>query len=197
MAENIRYFQREGVRGVLEQGNFAYGGGAAMDDLKAYIIGKLLWNPDTDIDPEMERFLKSVFGEAAAPYMAEYIALMENATKETGLHIKHYPNAPWITDRLVAQADALFQKTMTVSEGVYLQRIRREYLAVRYLQLTRSPLDTPGRNEQIDAFIDEVKSFGMTEIMERNSLAFSRQCMKESLYTLDRENRYKLYYIMQ
>lgn len=197
MAENIRYFKREGVRGVLEQGNFAYGGGAAMDDLKSYIIGRLLWNPETDIEPEMARFINAVFGQAAAPYIKEYIALVENATKDQGLHIKQYPNAPWITDELVEKADNLFQKAIAISDGAYLQRIKREHLAVRYLQLTRSALDTPGRNEAIDQFIDDVKSFGITEIMERNSLAFSKKCMKESQYTLDRTDRYKLYYIMQ
>ena len=56
------------VLGVMEQGNFAYGGGAAMDDLKSYIIGRLLWNPDTDIDPEMERFIQAVYGAPAASY---------------------------------------------------------------------------------------------------------------------------------
>lgn len=197
MAENIRYFKQEGVRGMLEQGNFAYGGGAAMDDLKSYIIGRLLWNPNTDIEPEMDRFIKAVFGEAAAPHIAEYIALMENGPKNYGLHIKHYPNAPWITDELVAKADELFQKAFAVSEGEYLRRIQREHLAVRYLQLTRSVPGTPGRDEAIDKFIDDVKSHGITEIMERNSLAFSKKCMKESQYTLDRADRYKLYYIMQ
>lgn len=197
MAENIRYFKREGIRGVLEQGNFAYGGGAAMDDLKSYIIGRLLWDPDTDIAPEMDRFIQAVFGPAAAPYMKEYIALMENAPNAHGLHIKHYPNAPWITDELVESADVLFQKAFAVADGAYLQRLRREHLAVRYLQLTRSALGTPGRDEAIDQFIADVKSFGITEIMERNSLAFSKKCMKESQYTLDRTDRYKLYYIMQ
>lgn len=197
MAENIRYFRKNDIRGVMEQGNFAYGGGAAMDDLKSYIIGRLLWDPDQDIDPEIDRYLKAVFGEPAAAYMAEYISLMENAPKAHELHIKQYPNAPWITDKLVEQADALFHQAFAVSEGVYLQRLRREHLAVRYLQLTRSAPGTPGRDAQIDAFIEDVKKFGITEIMERNSLAFSKKCMKESQYTLDRADRYKLYYIMQ
>ena len=197
MAENIRFFNSEGIRGVLEQGNFAYGGGAAMDDLKSYIIGRLLWNPDVDIDTEMERFMKAVFGAPAAPYIAAYISLMENGPKNHGLHIKQYPNAAWITDELVAEAEELFQKAFAVSEGVYLRRIQREYLAVRYLQLTRSAPGTPGRDKAIDLFIDDVKSHGITEIMERNSLAFSKKCMKESRYTLDRADRYKLYYIMQ
>lgn len=197
MAENIRYFQRKEVRGVMEQGNFAYGGGAAMDDLKSYIIGRLLWNPETDVDDEMQQYFKAVYGEKAAPYMAQYVDLMEKATVNDCLFIKQYPDADWITDELVAEADALFQNAMAVAESTYLERIQREHLAVRYLQLTRSALDTPGRNEAIDQFIDDVKSFGITEIMERNSLSFSKKCMKESRYTLDRADRYRLYYIMQ
>jgi len=197
MAENIRYFKREGVRGVMEQGNFAYGGGAAMDDLKSYISGRLLWNPETDVDDEMQRYFKAVYGEKAAPYMAQYVELMEKAPVNDCLFIKQYPDAAWITDELVAEADHLFQKAMAVAEGAYLERIQREHLAVRYLQVVRMELGTPGRDELIDTFIDDVKKCGITEIMERNSLAFSKECMKQSRYTRDREGKYKLYYIMQ
>lgn len=197
MAENIRYFKREGVKGMLEQGNFAYGGGASMDDLKSYIIGRLLWNPDTDIDDEMQRFITASYGEEAGKYIGQYVALMEKACANDKLFIKQYPDAQWITDELVEQADMLFKKAMTVADGACLERIRREHLAVRYLQLTRMELGASDRDALIDAFISDVKRFGITEIMERNSLAFSKQCMKESRYTRDREKKYKLYYIMQ
>lgn len=197
MAENIRYFKREGVRGVMEQGNFAYGGGAAMDDLKSYIIGRLLWNPETDIDEEMQWYFRAVFGEKAAPHMAKYVELMEKATETDCLFIKQYPDAAWITDELVAEADALFQKAMSVAEGAYLDRIRREHLAVRYLQIVRMEMGAPNRDKLIDDFIDDVKKSGITELMERNSIAFSKECMKRSRYTRDREGKYKLYYIMQ
>ena len=197
MAENIRYFQREGVRGVMEQGNFAYGGGAAMDDLKSYISGRLLWNPETDVDDEMQQYFKAVYGEKAAPYMAQYVDLMEKATVNDCLFIKQYPDADWITDELVAEADALFQNAMAVAEGTYLERIQREHLAVRYLQIVRMELGAPGRDDLIDTFINDVKKCGITELMERNSIAFSKECMKRSRYTRDRDGKYKLYYIMQ
>ena len=197
MAENIRYFKREGIRGVLEQGNFAYGGGACMDDLKSYIIGRLLWNPDTDVDAEMQRFFTAFYGESAGVYMAEYVDLMEKATRDHNLFIKQYPNASWITDALIDQADAIFQKAFAVADGPALRRIQREYLALRYLRLARQEPGTPGRDAEIDAFIQDVKKHGITEIMERCSLACSRQCMKESRYALDRSKKYKLYYIMQ
>ena len=197
MAENIRYFKREGVRGVMEQGNFAYGGGAAMDDLKSYIIGRLLWNPEADIDDEMQRFFLAVYGEKSAPYMAQYVDLMEKATAKDCLFIKQYPDAEWITDELVAEADALFKRAMAAAEGAYFARVQREYLAIRYLQLVRMELGVPNRDAMIDAFIDDVKKNGITELMERNSIAFSKECMKRSRYTRDREGKYKLYYIMQ
>ena len=167
-----------------------------MDDLKSYIIGRLLWNPDSDMDDEMQRFFKAVYGDAA-PYMAQYVELMEKATVNDCLFIKQYPDANWITDELVTQANELFRKAMTAVDDIYLARVQREYLAIRYLQLVRMELGAPNRDEMIDAFIADVKKNGITELMERNSIAFSRECMKHSRYTRDREGKYKLYYIMQ
>ena len=167
-----------------------------MDDLKSYIIGRLLWNPDSDVDDEMRRFFKAVYGEAA-PYMAQYVELMEKAPANDCLFIKQYPDAVWITDELVAEADKIFQKAMAATKGVYHARVQREYLAVRYLLLVRMELGAPNRDELIDAFIADVKKNGITELMERNSMAFSKECMKHSRYTRDREGKYKLYYIMQ
>lgn len=198
MAENIRYLKANHVSGLLEQGNFAYGGGAAMDDLKSYIIARLLWNVDADIDVEMNRFLEAVYGKKAAPYMAEYVRLFEEAPKSDRLFIKQYPDAAWITDELVAQGEQLFEKALAAAENeTFRQRIAREQLAVRYLRLVRQEPGTPGREEEVNKFFDDVKGFGITEIMERNSLSFSKACMLKSRYTNDRTGKYRLYYIMQ
>ena len=129
--------------------------------------------------------------------MAEYVRRFEEAPKDS-LFIKQYPDATWITEDLVAEGELLFEKALAAVENeIFRQRIAREQLAVRYLRLARLALDTPGREAAIDQFFDDIKSFGITEIMERNSLAFSKECMKKSRYTLDRTGKYKLYYIMQ
>lgn len=198
LAENIRFFKRTGVRGLLEQGNFAYGGGASCDDLKSYIISKLLWNPDTDIDDEMHRYFTAVYSEKSGAYIEEYVSLMENACSGHPLSIYQNPDADYITDELVEKADSLFNSAMDAAESQEARaRIEREYLAIRYLKLTRLETDAPCREEQITRFISDVKRFGITEIMERTSLAVSKQCMLESRYALDRSKEYSLYYIMQ
>ncbi len=198
MAKNIRLFERLGVRGLMEQGNFAFGGGAAFDDLKAYIAARLLFDPSTDVDGEISRFLCGVYGKEAGALLGEYLEMMEKTCSGSPLSLYQYPDAEYITDELVEKADRIFKKAISVAESAtFRERVKREYLSVRFLKITRSPLDTKGRNELIDDFFDDVKRFGITEIRERVSLAVSKKCMREHRYMKDRSGEYKLYYIMQ
>ena len=48
----------------------------------------------------------------------------------------------------------------------------------------------------IHEFFNNIKHFGITEIRERRSLAFSKQIMLEYQY-LKKRGGYSLYYIMQ
>lgn len=198
LKENIRFFKKTGVKGLLEQGNFAYGGGASCDDLKAYIISRLLWNPDTDIDDEMKRFFTAVYGKKSGKYIEEYVTLMEEACACARLSIYQHPDADYLNDELVKKCDELFRKAMECAENEnYLHNIRKEYLAIRFLQLTRMEIDTPDRTEMIEEFFRDVKSFGITEIMERVSLPVSKHAMIISRYAKEFEGEYRVYYIMQ
>ena len=198
MAENIRFFKRIGVRGLLEQGNFAYGGGAAFDDLKSYLASRLLWSPEIDIDEEIKRFAFSVYGKKAGAFLVEYIKMMETACCSHPLTIYQNPDTKYLTDELIDKADKLFVRAIEAAESPdYRRLIEREYLSVRFLKLARAPLDATDRLEQIDKFFDDVKSFGITEIRERRSLAVSKKCMQVSQYASDRNGEYSLYYIMQ
>ncbi|MBQ9747666.1 MAG: DUF4838 domain-containing protein [Clostridia bacterium] len=198
LAENIRFFRRIGIRGVLEQGNFAYGGGAAQDDLKSYLISKLLWDPDTDVDAAIGRYCESVYGARAGALIGEYIALAERAYEGHPLTIYQHPDAPWLSDDFVDRAEHLFRRAMTVAENArQREAIEREYLSVRFLRLSRMSLETEGREALIDAFFRDVKRFGLTEIRERTSLPVMRRSMTESRFAKAKNGEYSLYYIMQ
>lgn len=198
LAENIRFFKQVGIKGLLEQGNFAYGGGAAFDDLKSFVISRLLWNPETDIDKEMTLFFDGVYGNAAGKFMKEYVALTEKTCSSAPLTIYQYSDAQYLSDEFVENADLLFSKAIKAAQSDEIRRrIEREYLSVRYLKLTRMELNAPYRTELIEKFIDDVKKCGMTEIMERTSLAVSKQSMITSRYATDSTGEYRVYYIMQ
>lgn len=198
LKDNIKFFKKVGVRGVLEQGNFAYGGGASCDDLKSYIISKLLWNPDTEIDEEMKRFFTAVYGEKSGKHIEEYVRLIEKACSSARLSIYQHPDADYLNDELVEKSDGLFKKAMECAEDENkLNRIKKEYLAIRFLQLTRMEIDTPNRTEMIEEFFRDIKKHGITEIMERVSLPVSKHAMIISRYAKEFEGEYRVYYIMQ
>ena len=198
LAENVRLFAKKGIKGVLEQGNYSIGGGAAFDELKSYLISKLLWNPESDVDTIIESFLRGVYGECAMPYLKEYLSIMEAACSSAELKIFQYPDVEFITDELVEKSKVLFEKAIASAENeIFRERIKREYLSVRFLDITRSELNTEGRDERIEEFYEDLKHFGITEIRERIYLDLSIECMHKHRYVKDHTNEYCLYYIMQ
>lgn len=200
MQENVRHYKAHGIMGVLQQGNFSYGAGAAMDDLKSYIISKLLWDPECDIDTEIHGFLTKVFGKASGEVLEEYVKVMEAACQSNVLHIYQPPQAEYMTDELLEYCDGLFDKAESLAEDkTYLQRIRREHLSIRFVRLARKPVGSDGRDEEVNAFFKDIKDYGITEISERVPLNYSERCMMESQYDLsfDRDSYYSLYYMMR
>lgn len=197
LQENIKLFKKTSIRGVLQQGNFAYGGGVSLDELKAYIISRLLWDPDSDIMQDVHHFCCAVYGEAAGAKMEEYIALTNTLCESAPLEIFQHPDAQYITDDYIAQADKIFTEAMALAENnTHRQRIEKEYLSIRFLKLARMPIDTPNRETLVDDFFNDLKRFGITEISERYPLAVSKKIMLNTPYMKDRSG-YKLYYIMQ
>jgi hypothetical protein len=197
LQKNLQFFKKLGIKGILEQGNFAYGGGGACDDLKSYIISRLLWDPYIDVDREIRGFCETVYGKQAGDTVAQYFMLVMAACEGAPLGIYQHPDALYITDELIDRSQELLDRATALAENETLrERIDKERLSMRFLRLARMPLDTPGRTELVDAFFNDVKRHGITEIRERRSLAFSKQIMLEYQY-LKKRGGYSLYYIMQ
>lgn len=78
---NLQFFVRNGIRAVFEQGLHEMRGEFA--ELRAYLISKLLWDPDIDVDGVMNDFLQGFYGEAA-PHIRRYIERMQAALVRSG-----------------------------------------------------------------------------------------------------------------
>ncbi|MCL5986023.1 MAG: DUF4838 domain-containing protein [Actinobacteria bacterium] len=85
LAPNIRLFVENGVQGIFEEGNHNSPGGE-FAELRAWLLAKLLWNPYLDTDMLIADFLKGFYG-AAAPFIHEYIKLMNNKAWKAGYRI--------------------------------------------------------------------------------------------------------------
>jgi len=195
MAENIKIYKKYGVKGMLQQGNFSYGGGAALDDLKSYMIARLTVDSSLDPDKLIFDFTEAVYGKGGK-YIREYIRLITLAAEDQKLTLYDHPNAPYIDDNLVILCDKLFKMAEDAESGETRKRIEREHLSIEYLKAVRIE-DDRKRAEAVDAFAEKVRAFRLTEIMERINLDISFDMMKQNRYASDRSAGYRMYYIVR
>ena len=72
-----------------------------MSELRAYLISKLLWNPEADADAIIDDFVNGYYGNAG-PYIRQYIDTMRYALIESGHHLgifgsrKRQGNLPFV-----------------------------------------------------------------------------------------------------
>jgi len=176
---NLQIFRDLGVKGVLEQGDFAHGGGGHFAELQAYLQSKLMWNPDADMDTCMDEFIAGYYGTAAAPKIREYIELFQRAAAPWHMNIYEPLNAPFITNEALAQADRLLNEAVFLTaDPDIVARIQRLQLGLTQIILARIPLGTPGRDILIDRFGWQLRSHGISEIRERWPLQHSLDMLR-------------------
>lgn len=196
LGENIRYYRDHGVKGLLEQGNFSYGGDAAMGELKSYIIANLAWCADSDVESLIREFTDGVYG-LGAPYIREYIKLVSEAPKGKKMTLFDDPDADYFNEEIIERADQLFNLAERAAENETVRRrIEREHLSVKYMKAVYIA-DKDERAIAADKLYREVKDFRLTEIMERMHLEDSFRYMKNSRFAKDQPNRVTLYYIVR
>ena len=78
---NIRFFVDHGVRKHFQQTNT--GPGHESSELKSYILARLLWDPETDVDAWTDDFLEGYYGRAGKS-IRRYIDALTAALERTG-----------------------------------------------------------------------------------------------------------------
>ncbi|MDX9867853.1 MAG: DUF4838 domain-containing protein, partial [Kiritimatiellia bacterium] len=140
---NLRFYRDHGAVAVKQQGARP-GKHADFAELKAWVIAKLLWNPDQPIGPLVTDFLEGYYG-AAAPHVRAYLDATTRLVADPDVHIACFnrPEAyPWLTDDLLAGFADTFRQAERAVRGdpPRLHHVRMLGLGVLYTQLRRIPL---------------------------------------------------------
>ena len=184
---NIQFFVKNGVNAMFEQGNREVGG--EFSELRAYLISKLLWNPEENVDELMNDFLNGYYGEAG-PHIRRYIDIMREALLESKMPLRIFgsPNeaaTSYLTPELLAQYGALFDEAERavadrpeVLERVKVARMPIEYAIMEHAKKNYTGdqglfVQVNGRWEprtairaKIDPFIDLCNRTGVTRLKE-------------------------------
>jgi hypothetical protein len=185
---NVNFFIKNSVKGVFEEGNYAVGGNGEFAELRAYILAKVLWDPDYDTDLAINEFLTGYYGMAAAP-IREYIDILHKKVKDENIHVGIYypPTSPYLSPDIIDKSVELFDRAERLAENEeVLQRVRTARLPLRYVQLSNMDVGEPNRKALIEEFFSDLSSIGTTQIKESRTLEYAQQLMEEG--KIDRYN---------
>lgn len=185
---NVNFFIKNNVKGIFEEGNYAVGGNGEFAELRAYIIAKVLWDPNYDTDLAINEFLTGYYGMAAAP-IREYIDILHKKVKDENIHVGIYypPTSPYLSPDIIEKSVELFDKAERLAENEeILQRVRTARLPLRYVQLSIMDVVEPNRKVLIEEFFNDLRIIGTTQIKESRTLEYAQQLMEEG--KIDRYN---------
>jgi len=167
LAPNIRFFVNHGVEGIFEEGNYSAGGGGEMAELRAYVLAKLLWNPDANPEAMMKDFVHGYYGAAWQPIW-NYLNLSRRQVHNPGMHMNIWakPDAPYLTDVFIDRSEELFDwaERLAANDKDLLLRVQVARLPIRYVRINRRR--EPNRDQMIDQFGAMAKAAGITNLRE-------------------------------
>jgi hypothetical protein len=169
---NVQFFVQHGVKGLFEQGNYSGGGNGELGPLRAYLLAKLLWNPETDLQKHTREFLAAYYGKAA-PGLQAYLDLLENQVRDgkTHAHIFDSTKAAYLNDAFVAGANQLFDQAEQLAENDDVRfRVQVARLPIWYVQLATDRVQNDARSELLRRFLTIARKAGITNVSESGSL---------------------------
>ncbi|WOK08186.1 DUF4838 domain-containing protein [Imperialibacter roseus] len=155
---NIQFFAKNGVNALFEQGNREVGGEFAA--LRAYLLSKLMWNPEEDVARLMSDFLNGYYGAAAKP-IQQYIDEMTQAQAASSqpLRIFGSPNeasTSYLSPELMKRYEELFNAAeLAVADSVQLlERVRIARLPLEYAWMEQAKKKYAGEGGVFQKFGD-------------------------------------------
>ena len=141
LASHLRDIRDHHAIGVMEEGDYQ-NRGAELDELRVYVLAKLLWNPDADTDSIIYDFTEGFYGPAGK-YIRQYLEYEHQTLRREGIHQNCYPRPHFAmySDEFVTESRRILQQALdAVAYNSELQkRVDRAMLPLDYLWLCRKP----------------------------------------------------------
>jgi len=172
LGPNVRFFARHNVKGIFEQGSYANGGGGEMAEMRAYVLAKLLWNPEVDERKVRDEFIDGVYGNVAGLVRA-YHDLIHGPTSDPNVHLHIFcdVNNPHLTDQIVRRGDELLSEAEAKAGSAELRRrVEIAHMPVHYVRIRKMDKDDPARARLLERFLAVAKREGFQYVSEQHTI---------------------------
>jgi len=168
LAADLRLYRKHGATNVFVQGTFVPGGGQCDAELRAWVVSRLLWNPDADASALVTEWMQGVYGPAWRPLRSWFDRLhREAAGPKRHLYLQDSPLHPILADDTLAAGNGFFDQAAKLADTpARRDAVAKARLSLRYVKLDRAK--SPGA--ELDDFLAIAKRFGLTHAAEGRRL---------------------------
>lgn len=133
MTDKIRYYAQSGIEGLQFCGS-----PRSFNALFKYVMNKLLWDAETDVEKEIDNFMALYYGKDAGPVIREYFNLIYSEIHQRPVHqMCEGPNPGLVNEEFARRGYEIFERAMTAAGNNedYRQRIIDEKLLLLFTDL--------------------------------------------------------------
>ena len=180
---NAQTMVKNNVRGIFEQANGASRGGVDFNELRLYLISRILWDPWCDVEKHKREFMEYFYG-AAAPALMEYLDLLCDTAEKENCHVGYNdpPTHAFLREEMLDRYDALFDRAAEAVKGdpLRLWRVEKNRLSIRYVRLKRAVMLRGEYDpEAINAFFSDWRAYNLSRTEEWANVETSHRAFIE------------------
>jgi hypothetical protein len=181
LAADLRFLADHKVTGIFEQGDAYTNGVGDFVQLRAWLIGKLMWNPNLDQDKLIDEFMTGYYG-AAAPSLRKYLDGVLQAYREQKRPLPTFnQDLSFFDVDVMNRSQQLFDEAETAvqQDVTLLKRVQRERLSLQLARRFRFKAlqeeatrdgktlqGDPDPRRAMEQFIADARSFGVQNLRE-------------------------------
>lgn len=162
---NIKTFHENNSIGIMEQAAYQSRGGE-FAELRAYLISKLLWNSEANVEKIIDDFMFGYYGRSGQ-YIREYFDLLHSQiTSDTHIHLGLKTDDVIFSNEFIEKSDEIFNNAEIAAENKEIkERVEMARLPLMYLKCSRDPLNSK-YDGTYERFKEIVKREGITHFAE-------------------------------
>ena len=167
LGPNMRFFVKNGVQGVYAEGNYS-APSPDLNELRQWLIAKLMWNPDFNVEKGISEFAEFVYG-AAAEEIVDYIHLLRDRVLEGNIHFGIYEPASvgYLDENTLKKAQSILadalKKPLSLSQRIYVEKMA---LTLEFTEVAQQTMRNERDAARIDAMLEKGRTLGVTALCE-------------------------------
>jgi hypothetical protein len=176
--DHIRYFAKCKAQYIFEQGITSAGDQLGdFAPMRAWVIAKLLWNPQLKGEALIDEFLLGYYGPKVAPVLKKYLWLLEDeiaAEDKYKFGCYHRNTKGWLTIPTLIKARELMRQAreLAADDPELSRRVDMAALSIdlatmeRYLELVKAGVKLPKPDKLVDNLAMRLEKYNMRKFGE-------------------------------